>query len=47
MGNLKNYNFNKIDAFLSNSAYYDFYLAQDGYATHTMYDGIITSHTIT
>ena len=29
MGNLKNYNFNKIDVYLSNSEYHDFYLAQD------------------
>jgi len=42
MGNLKNYNFNKIDAFLSNSEYYDFYLAQDEYDTNIMYNGIIT-----
>jgi len=44
MGNLKNYNFNKLDAFLSNSEYYDFYLAQDEYAEPCCYntDGIIS-----
>lgn len=31
MGNIKNYNFNKIDAFLSNSEYYDFYLGPGRY----------------
>tara|TARA_R110000772_G_scaffold17946_1_gene49839 strand:+ start:74105 stop:75856 length:1752 start_codon:yes stop_codon:yes gene_type:complete len=39
--NIQNYNFNKIEAHLSNSQYYDFYLAQDGLASHGMYDGII------
>ena len=29
MGNLKNYNFNKIDMYLSNFQYYDYYLALD------------------
>ena len=42
MANIKNYNFNKIDAFLSNSQYYDFYLAQDEYSSHSMYSGVIT-----
>jgi len=42
MGNLKNYNFNKLDAFLSNSEYYDFYIAQDEYSSHAMYNGIIS-----
>jgi hypothetical protein len=37
MGNLKNYNFNKIDAFLSNSEYYDFYLANDAVAEPCCY----------
>jgi hypothetical protein len=40
MGNLKNYNFNKIDAFLSNSEYYDFYLAQDDYSSPLYLTGI-------
>jgi len=31
MGNLKNFNFNKVDAFLSSYQYYDYYLAMDGY----------------
>jgi len=43
MGNLKNFNFNKIDAFLSNSEYYDFYLAQDEYIDCCMYDDTIIS----
>lgn len=30
MGNIKNFNFNKIDLKLSNSDYWDFYLATDG-----------------
>lgn len=42
MGNIKNYNFNKIDAFLSNSQYYDFYLGQDENTQHTIYDGVIS-----
>jgi len=29
MGNIQNFNFNKLDAFLSNSEYYDFYLGND------------------
>lgn len=29
MGNIKNYNFNKLDVKLSNSDYWDFYLAND------------------
>ena len=29
MGNIKNYNFNKLDLRLSNSEYWDFYLAND------------------
>ena len=33
MGNLRNYNFNKLDAFLSNSDYTDYYLANDGLAS--------------
>lgn len=33
MGNLKNFNFNKADAFLSNYQFYDYYLAMDGCAT--------------
>jgi hypothetical protein len=41
MGNLKNYNFNKVDAFLSSSEYYDFYLAHDGYAMPGNYSGIV------
>jgi hypothetical protein len=39
MGNLKNFNFNKIDAFLSNSEYYDFYLAQDEGGMYSLFDG--------
>lgn len=30
MGNIKNFNFNKLDLRLSNSEYWDFYLGQDG-----------------
>jgi len=41
MGNLKNYNFNKVDAFLSNFQYYDYYLALDGCAT-VPYTGAVT-----
>jgi hypothetical protein len=41
MGNLKNYNFNKIDAYLSNSEYYDFYLAQDEYAMPGGFSGLV------
>lgn len=41
MGNLKNYNFNKIDSFLSNYQYYDYYLALDGCAT-VPYTGSVT-----
>jgi hypothetical protein len=41
MGNLKNYNFNKIDAFLSNYQYHDYYLALDGCAT-VPYTGSVT-----
>ena len=41
MGNLKNYNFNKIDAYLSNSEYYDFYLAQDEYAMPGNFSGLV------
>ena len=29
MGNLKNYNFNKMDMYLSNFQYYDYYLTLD------------------
>tara|TARA_R110000851_G_scaffold67262_2_gene151978 strand:- start:1320 stop:3050 length:1731 start_codon:yes stop_codon:yes gene_type:complete len=43
MGNLKNFNFNKVDAYLSNYKYYDFYLAQDEQVSCCMYDGIIVS----
>jgi ribosomal protein S27E len=43
MGNLKNYNFNKLDAFLSNSEYYDFYLAQDEGAEPCCLDGGLIS----
>ncbi len=43
MGNLKNFNFNKIDGYLSNYKYYDFYLAQDEQVSCCMYDGIIVS----
>jgi hypothetical protein len=43
MGNLKNFNFNKIDAYLSNSEYYDFYLGQDEHIDCCMYDGTIVS----
>jgi len=32
MGNLKNFNFNKVDVFLSNYHYTDYYLAMDGCA---------------
>ena len=42
MSNLKNFNFNKIDAFLSESEYYDFYLAQDEYSYVNYTDGIIS-----
>lgn len=47
MGNIKNYNFNKIDAFLSNSEYYDFYLGQDAMTDHMMHNGIITGDCLT
>jgi hypothetical protein len=43
MGNLKNFNFNKIDAYLSNSEYYDFYLGKDEDINCCMYDGTIVS----
>ena len=31
MGNIKNFNFNKLDLKLSNSDYWDFFLATDEY----------------
>jgi hypothetical protein len=34
MGNIKNYNFNKLDVRLSNSDYWDFYLASDDSSTN-------------
>ena len=43
MGNLKNFNFNKVDAYLSNYKYYDFYLAQDEQVSCCMYDDTIIS----
>jgi len=47
MGNIKNYNFNKIDAFLSNSEYYDFYLAQDGICDYIPARGILGNACLT
>lgn len=44
-GNIKNYYFNKIDAKLSNSEYYDFYLANDEFVVD-VWDGIITGNTL-
>jgi hypothetical protein len=41
MGNIKNYYFNKIDARVSNSDYWDFYLASDD-SNPTIFDGIIS-----
>ena len=35
MGNIKNFNFNKIDVLLSNSDYWDFFLANDDSSLHT------------
>lgn len=43
MGNLKNFNFNKVDAYLSNYKYYDFYLAQDEQVSCCMYGDTIIS----
>lgn len=40
MSNLNNYNFNNIDAFLSNSEYYDLYLSQDEYGSPGNYSGV-------
>jgi hypothetical protein len=42
MGNLKNYNFNKIDMYLSNSQYYDLYLAQDEVSTPCVCNTVIS-----
>ena len=42
MGNLKNYNFNKIDMYLSNSQYYDLYLAQDEVSAPCVCDTVIS-----
>lgn len=44
-GNIKNYNFNKIDARLNNSEYYDFYLAQDEFSLES-WNGIISGDTL-
>lgn len=44
-GNIKNYYFNKLDVKLSNSEYYDFYLANDEYPIE-VWDGIITGDTL-
>tara|TARA_B100000927_G_scaffold68859_1_gene54510 strand:+ start:5913 stop:7628 length:1716 start_codon:yes stop_codon:yes gene_type:complete len=43
MSNLKNYNFNKIDTYLSESEYYDFYLAQDEIASPCVCDDSINN----
>ena len=38
MGNIKNFNFNKLDVVLSNSDYWDFYLANDESSLHVAND---------
>ena len=40
MSNFNNYNFNNVDAFLSTSEYYDFYLSQDEMGSPTSYTGL-------
>lgn len=42
MGNIKNFNFNKLDLRLSNSDYWDFYLANDESGIFTSGDCLIT-----
>ena len=40
MGNIKNFNFNKLDLKLSNSDYWDFFLATDEYAAPPACSGL-------
>lgn len=40
MGNIKNYNFNKVDVKLSNHDYWDFYLAKDEYSSGGSSSGV-------
>lgn len=42
MGNIKNFNFNKIDVLLSNSDYWDFFLANDEAPIHTANDCLVS-----
>jgi len=44
-GNIRNYFFNKIDAKLSNSEFYDFYLASDEFSVKIL-DGIISGDSL-
>jgi hypothetical protein len=42
MGNIKNFNFNKLDVLLSNSDYWDFYLANDESSLHKAEDCLVS-----
>jgi hypothetical protein len=45
MGNIKNFNFNKIDVRVSNSDYYDFFLAEDE-SCLTQFSGIVSGSSL-